>query len=458
MSNQLAILQTATQCAYPINMRDYIANIIYEITLMNKSAKYYQVVKNGENIILLKLNISTTFKNKTFEIPILIYITKNMPYESPEIYLERASDTGVNPKNTDIDQNTNRILTQGLKTWNSYAVLSNILGEIQISFNKNFPIYKLTQQNQPINTGYQSGQQQNTGYNYNMYQQPQVNQYGGNTSSSTTGTNLSNTIYPSNYTGYNPYISQSQPQTGQNPPPTNTIYSNLNLYKQPTITNPPTSTYQNLINNFNVNPMQQTIYNQPPTQNTAYNPFNTTNPNFVNVQNFNQQQERKPDNVDFEIKKVLIEDIKTIIESKLREEQKRLKNQEEKLNHYKTEFTAQIEKYNKFVGNKNDINQFFHHLTESMENELRTEKTYIANTQDKVINSSNCVNYISVKDPHIITIIASEATVEDLIAIAKKAFEKEVLNFSDTLKFIRTITREQYKIKFYRDKIIKQIK
>ena len=120
MSNKYAILELVMQTCYPINMRDYIINIAHEITVLHPLTKVLKVNYKNDWIILLKLSISTQFKGKSYTIPVIIYLSKAMPYEAPEVYLERQPDTAVNPKNTDIDLNTNRILTKSLINWNSY--------------------------------------------------------------------------------------------------------------------------------------------------------------------------------------------------------------------------------------------------------------------------------------------------------------------------------------------------
>jgi len=489
-NNKYAILELVLQTCYPVNMRDYIINIAHEINSMNPSTKTLKVNYKNDMIILLKLNISTQFKGKNYDIPVLIYLSKGMPYESPEVYLERQPETAVNPKNTDIDQKTNRILTKSLINWNSYFSLSTIIEEIQKSFSTTFPIYKVSQnQQQSINQNLiqQSMMYNNTNTNINPYSnmggtgiytgyQPIQGQSG-----------LQNTVIPGGYintqpakgTIYNTIYQSMNPNTGiSSTTSVTSSYSQNTIYPQPTQNIWSTMIPQQNMNNPNPNtninqiPVNQYGYNNTnmyPNNNNS-NPYVQPLNNPVNYQNQinpympnqfnnipNNQPQLDPKRADEEVKKILIAEIVSNTETKIKEEIKRNKQQDEKLKNYKNQFNSQIEKYKKFLSRKEEIIKLSDGYVKNAENEIVNIQNYLSKIQDRIVNSSNYDNFIFVSHMDVVKIISIEATIEDIIVIVKKAFEKNIINFNETSRIIRSLTREAFKIKYYREKLIKSI-
>ena len=146
----LSLKKELNECSYARSMTDYLANMI--IRIMNYPKKiipprYFVKVTEQNKIIFIWYPMSVPFKNKNFNIPIQIFITKNIPYEPPQIFLEVGQGSAPSTLNKDIDQNNNRIMTQGLRNWNQYSNVENVLGEIFESFSKAFPLYKKNQLN-----------------------------------------------------------------------------------------------------------------------------------------------------------------------------------------------------------------------------------------------------------------------------------------------------------------------
>ena len=79
------------QCSYAPQMKDYISNLIY--TTMNypkKTAQARHFIKNMgyDRIMMVWYPMSVPFGGKSYNVPLLIYIMKNVPYEPPQIFLE----------------------------------------------------------------------------------------------------------------------------------------------------------------------------------------------------------------------------------------------------------------------------------------------------------------------------------------------------------------------------------
>ena len=238
--------------------------------------------------------------------------------------------------------------------------------------------------------------------------------------------NLWNTMYGSQgntsiNTGINP--------TSNNPNPYG--YSNTNVYPNP---------------NMNANPYQNPygMQHQQPNQNYMGNHSSHGNP---------MTQVIDPKQMDEEIRKILIAEIRINTESKIKEEIKRNKQQEDKLKNYKNEFNSQIEKYGKFFTRKEEMIKTIQEFSKISEYEMINIQNYLSKMQDRMMNSSNYEKFVMISNQNLVKIISVEATLEDFIAIVKKAFEKNILTFNETTKIIRNLTRECLKIKFYKDKL-----
>ena len=159
-----------------------------------------------------------------------------------------------------------------------------------------------------------------------------------------------------------------------------------------------------------------------------------------------------------DIKKALIQEIKISCESKLKEELKRLRSQEEKLNKYKQVFIAQIEKIKINLSKKTENEKTMSIINQELENDLSSKINLIEKLGEKNLNKENCFDFVDVKNPeeNFIQILSMEATVEDMYIIVKRGFEKGAINFNDTIRFIRSLSKEAIKIKIIRDKIRKK--
>ena len=175
MNMKTKILEDIKVCSYPYNMKETIANSIFEIAKMTKNVHLNKFGKQSgivtDVILLVKCQVNVQFKDRFYDIPINIVIPKSYPFDPPEFYLDKLPDFGLNPKNTDIDPNSYRILVNVLKYWDSYNNSSSVraLQEIIISFHNNFPIYRnsskpvnqqpqqqLTQQHRPSSESFNS--------------------------------------------------------------------------------------------------------------------------------------------------------------------------------------------------------------------------------------------------------------------------------------------------------------
>ena len=115
-NTKIRLMNELSVTSYLPNMKDYIVNLIiqlisYQFKSPTQNARYSINNFFGQDkIVMVTLPMSIPFNNRSFDVPIQIYLMKNIPYEPPQIFIEVNQSTGINTKNTDIDANTKRIV------------------------------------------------------------------------------------------------------------------------------------------------------------------------------------------------------------------------------------------------------------------------------------------------------------------------------------------------------------
>ena len=137
---------------------------------------------------------------------------------------------------------------------------------------------------------------------------------------------------------------------------------------------------------------------------------------------------------------------------------RRLKSQEDKLSNYKQVFLAQNEKLRNFLSKKDEHLNSMSVLNHEINQDIISKKILIEKFSEQFLNKNNCFEFVTVKNPNdqLLQLLSMEATIEDVFTIIKRGFEKGNISFNETVKFIRSLSREAIKIKFIRDKIMKQ--
>ena len=470
------------QCSYAPQMKDYISNLIY--TTMNypkKTAQARHFIKNMgyDRIMMVWYPMSVPFGGKSYNVPLLIYIMKNVPYEPPQIFLEIVQGSAANTKNRDIDPNTNRVMTPTLRSWNQYSIIDNVMNEIFASFSNVFPIYKKSPQSQPpapapapapgggiygnlvgeVQNLYQQNTNRNLNYNfYNNNNQNQGNAYGYQPPAKNiygkAMTNEGNKNYNNNYNNYN-----------------NNNYNNNNYNN-----NQPNSfgggIYGNNNNNNNNNNQQPNSFGGGIYGNNNNNNNNNNNqPNsfgggiYGNNNNNNQpnsfgggiyDQPKKDPNEEF--KEILINEATSKIKDKLVAEKKRLNIQNEKIKKYKTLFATENEKLQNFINGENIIKTKCDEDMATMSNALERVKDQINQGKNNVLTEDNCLNLIEIPDSDPIKVIAGETASEEMILIVRKAFERKKISFDEAIMFVRNSSRDIFALKFLKDKVLNKYK
>lgn len=128
------------------------------------------------------------------------------------------------------------------------------------------------------------------------------------------------------------------------------------------------------------------------------------------------------------------------------------------MNNYKNTFNTEMEKIKTYLNKNDETKNTMSILKNELDADLESKRNLIEKLGDKNLNKENCFNFVDVRNPedNFIQLISMEATIEDMYIIVKRGFEKGAINFNDTMKFIRSLSKEAIKIKFTKDKILKK--
>ena len=409
-NTKISLMNQLSATSYLPNMKDYIVNLIiqllsYQYKSPTQNARYLINTFFGQDkIVMVTLPMSIPFNNRAFDVPIQIYLMKNIPYEPPQIFIEVNQSTGINTKNTDIDVNTKRILVNSLRNWNQYSELEKVLNDIRESFRKNFPVFKKTQNTivnnnnnfyNVLNSGIQNIQ-----LNQGMYHSGGTSIYGqpmGNNAIN----NVNNSFYNNNNNGIPPQMN----------------FSNQNVNSGLNLNNP------NVINNNN-------------------NVNNNANNNSAEIQ----------------IKNIMINEIVSKVINLIKFERNKINQQKIKLNNFKNNFIQESEKINNYLNNYNEIENRMNNDMNYINNEIQNTNNYLINNgnSNKEITKDNCLNFINVSDNNnVLNLIAKEAFYEEMNKFIKKAVSGKKIDFMNAMQYQRNLARNQFINKYLLEKFTK---
>ena len=449
------IFNIITECNYSNNNKDYIGMIILELYNLDNKTAFYKVIRNNNKIIVAHYKIKVNFKSKIYDVPLLIYIPIDFPKTPPEIYIENQNDIGVNPRNRDIDQSTKKITLGSLRSWNVYSTISVVLDEIKKSFNNDFPIYKRNS----VNTGNLTNDNNNSSNYYNN------NFYNNNNNNIN---NNNNNIYNNNFgnNSYNNYNNSNNNSSYVSNSMYNNYYKNNNSYSNTSSVNYTdymnyNNNYKNNYNNINNNNNNNNSNNNNSNSNNNNNNFNNTTSNFnnnnsntlnnnTNILGYNN---RNSTHYDGEIKKKLIEELKKQLEPKLKEEIISIKKQEDVFSNYKKEFLALSNSLLNTSDKKNEAIELLNNYIISINDDINFLNNHIQKLKDSNLNENNYQEFIEYDNKELIKACCIEATLEDISSIIKKAFDRGIFSYEESLKYIREITKEIIKVRYYKERL-----
>ena len=462
-NTQLRLRTELAQCSYNPNMKDYLANMIMQV--MNypkktKQARHFIRNMNQDKIIMIWYPMSVPFARKNYNVPLQIFIMKNIPYEPPQIFLEVVQGSAPNPSNRDVNSTTRQIMTNTLRNWSQYSNIENAMNEIFNSFSSVFPIYKTQSKSNPPsqNSAYSNSSTGSGGGIYGVlnnavqnaynqqksaygYKPPQTSIYG--TSMNSEGNNQNQNNDTGNTFGGGIYANNNNnfggggiyDQKSNYIPPSSNIYGNNN------------NQYGNQnYNQYGNNQNQYGYYNQ-----YGNNQYGNNN----NQYGYNNNQGFYA-NPDEEFKNILMKEVTDKISSKLTEETKMLNEQNLKLKEYKAQFNEENEKVQNFVNRQFEIKTKCEEDMSNINRAIKDLRDYNEKNKTMSLNNDNILNFIDVVDPSALKLIAEEVSMEETLATVRRGFERKKISFGDAITFIRNSTRELFHIKFLKNKAMRK--
>lgn len=407
IENEINIVDAAEETSYPNKNKEFIISLIYDEFLLNEAYDIFLVPKKlnknspAEKFFVIRYKIPVNLKEKIYYVPVLIHLLKSFPETAPDVYIERNQEIGVNPKyGTVIDQFTFKININSIQTWNpNTTTVSKLMELLFVQFSNIFPVYLLPPNNR-------NKRDPSLDINCTI---PQIGVF------KVTQNAKAKVIEKSNLN--NNYI--------------NNIY-----IKNPTIINKPT-------NNITEEKISKQIVN--------------TNTNVViNSNNSNQNEKNEsslklPDSV---IKKLLIDELNDKLIKRVIDQRTALIKINQNILEERSVYQAEIEKISKIVDKKDEILKTFDSLTSSVNaqiNSLKLELQEIKINEEKA--SNDIEGLIKIDNKNILRLIAIESTLDEILKIIKKGFEKKLLSFDESCRNTRLISREILKVIVYRRKL-----
>ena len=146
MNTKLEIFYAISQCNYPNAIQKEFITYLQENFAKTKS-KLYLFARNPKvsKIFLLQTYIPGIFQGTSYDISILIYFPGNFPMIPPEVYLEKLGKIKINPQCTFyISDDTLKINYDLFFKWNNtFSALNMLIEELKHQFSFAFPIFNL---------------------------------------------------------------------------------------------------------------------------------------------------------------------------------------------------------------------------------------------------------------------------------------------------------------------------
>ena len=111
-----------------------------------------------------------------------------------------------------------------------------------------------------------------------------------------------------------------------------------------------------------------------------------------------------------------------------------------------------------FFNSKTSIENDIVKKIDSINREVGEINLNIIASKENVMTQDNYQTFIQAQNLNLIRICSIEATIEDILLVLKKGFEKGVLKFDESVRIYRDMSKELIKVKFYREKISASIK
>ncbi len=157
---------------------------------------------------------------------------------------------------------------------------------------------------------------------------------------------------------------------------------------------------------------------------------------------------------DKEIKDLYMKELFSHLKQMMSEKYDKIKTDEETTKNFQSTIGGDTENMKNIL---NDRGLFLKQVDSSifqLKEEVNNLKDTLANETNN-INFENIGDIVELSNEKVIKLVSVEANIEELLLIVKKAYEKQAIELEETIKFIRSLSRESFKVKTYREKLLK---
>lgn len=152
---------------------------------------------------------------------------------------------------------------------------------------------------------------------------------------------------------------------------------------------------------------------------------------------------------DEELQSQLKDDLKAKLSKSLELKQKRMKENKENLLKTKRELEEKIKKINEVCTKEAEIMGIVNNLTNELDQALMNIPLSGANSEELLIMPINkrCLFMLDIKNPKTFCRLVAELTIEEMLPMYRKLYEKSQISFEEAIKSIRIQSSKLFKMK-----------
>ena len=209
--------------------------------------------------------------------------------------------------------------------------------------------------------------------------------------------------------------------------------------------------YKNKENEKNINANLLACFNLQERYQIAFGMCETNT-----INNQIQEQKQKFANKtysDEEIRELYLKELFNHLKPLLSEKYDKIKSDEDVALGFKNTLQGGVESMAQILGNKGEFIKRIDNSIYQLNMEVTRLKDSIGG-DSKTLDFNNIQSMLEISNEKIIQAVAIEANIEELLLIVKKAYERQVLQIEETISFIRSLSRQSFKMKSYREKLM----
>ena len=433
------INQAIELCGYSQKVKKEFVEFLQNNFANDKTKLYlFKRKENNEKLLLMQIQIPSEFKGQIYDISILIYFPRNFPNSPPELYFEKINCVKINPQCTFYvnEENLNIKFDLFFNWENSFKSFLELIEEIKKQFSFSFPIFNMPNGDEneisgdcilPIDSIIEvSFDKNNISNNNNNINQNLINNFNPNPNYNLNKEEFIN----ENNINNNNFIPLNQNEN---------IYDNI-------IQNNNDNNF-NSENNFNEidNNYDNNIFNPPIDQMQNLNIDNQVPFDISQFSNPYAEHPQVP-KIEIDEKKAKMNLIKKIINNvspKIKNQFSTIGAMTNKLECIQNNMKGKINQLNELENKTNQLNDTVNNLQKDLFN-YNLEKPKLIDFN----NLSNLDYYLKIPNKDKYIRFAKQNSLEELMLLIKKAFEKKSIDFQTACLLIRNHSRFLFYLKF----------